>query len=140
MEQLKEQYREIFGRYPNGKMSEDKIKAKIDSFSVKPTDDELEAAANKVTELNEKIRQEKVVAEKKPEVSHAEVVDRNVQPVAQGIGPKRKHEVYFRGKRMEWTANTIEAMSKDANFRKEIVFPSDSEYQHSADYNKCKTC
>ena len=137
MDELREEYKELFGKYPHHKAKEESVKQKIAAFKSK----EVEVDSPPKPEVLETITLKDLKdVVKEPEPGQAEVVKPKVTSHPAGVPGREMFPLQFRGKAVTWSANTIESMSRTKAFRDQIVFPENSTFQHKANYNKCKSC
>lgn len=108
---LRELYKNEFGKYPSKNMKEETIAEKLKEAGIEIHSEEP--------------KEEPVLKSEEPKI------------VAQGQGLATRHLVYFRGQERWWTAASIKAMSA---FADEIEFPENTKYEGSATMSKCKNC
>jgi hypothetical protein len=113
IQEAREKYKDIYGKYPNKKSSLETIMAKIQAETPAPEPKE---------------KPKLVVSEGTP--GEAKL----------GRGRHTQHRVFFKGHERYWTVPTIVAMSKDPQLRALIEFPPDSEYEEAVNYETCKSC
>jgi hypothetical protein len=118
--ELRELYKETFGKYPSSKMKLETVMEKLTAEGViKPEEKEPE------------VKPEPKKEEPKKEASKESL------PESQGRGASKLFLVYFRGQARYWTLASINSMKAYAD---EIKFPEDTSFADAANFNKCKTC
>ena len=124
--ELKAEYKKAFGRNPDSRMSEEKIRAKLQ---------ELPAADVKPIESIKEVKAPEPVEVKAPEVKPKETAGTN-----EGMQLKKGnlYLVYFRGSARYWTKGTVQVMLRTHS--EQIEFPANTPYEVPATAKTCKEC
>ena len=133
-DKLKEQYKEIFGKYPHHKAKEDSIIKQIAEAGHTPvlTESESEQTGVVLEKGSEYVETKIKQAE---EVAQAEVIEEAAElPLKQG----KMFLVYFKEEVRYWSKGSIEVMLKSHS--SDIKIPEGSPYQTAAINSRCKNC
>jgi len=131
MAEARKAYKKKFGEAPHHKTALKTILSKLDE--AKPVTGE--PPAKELEKLKSKPAVEII---QKTVEGEAKIITEG--PPSQGIGLKAMHRLYFKGRPVEWSVPTIEAMSKTQEYRDAIEFPEGSQYEERADYKRCRQC
>jgi hypothetical protein len=162
-EELREMYKKAFGKYPAPNAKPENIIKKLKQEGISIPEEEPatpaeqgseqlkpEGSSAAAPEPSAKAEEEVVIEEgPAPAVTKEEaaplrtaaapsaVETHNGQPVSKGQGSTKLFLVYFRGKALYWTHNSIQAMR---SFADQVRLPENTDYHDVASLGKCKNC
>lgn len=129
--QLRELYKETFGKNPSPA-------TKDETLILKLSREDVDLSFVPKEEPKEELEEIPVLKEVKPQLKEVSLNETHEGlPVSEGRGRTKKFLIYFRGRPRYWTHGSIQAMRSQAS---DVKFPENTDYTDSASFHKCKSC